>query len=133
MTGADNASSNEKSDWIKPRRISRVTALRTSITSDMQVICGAGPYHLDLLVRELEDSSELKISGQITCSERSDEPVSGLKLFLVAGDPQVTEAETETDEFGEISLAVPRRRRLGLCVGDEQEGPRVLIWGDDEY
>ena len=119
----------ERLGWIVPQRIrtSRAAA-RGEALVDLQLICGAGPYELDVLLREQGNGGVLDIIGQVTRAESIYEPVSSLRLDLVEGRGSETVACTETDNFGEFDLAAEREGIFGLRLGDATDAPCILIW-----
>ena len=115
--------------WIIPKRIVHESGVRGGALADVQLICGAGPYEVDILVREHQVPSRLEIVGQITLGGRIHEPVSGLQIELVDSGKSTTAGDTRTDGFGEFDLeSNDKRRTYGLRLGAEAEAPCVLVW-----
>lgn len=114
--------------WIVPRRVV-VTNGRGSL-ADLHLICGAGPYELDILMREAP--RELEMTGQVTRAGRIFEPVARLPLMVVETPSVMAVASTETDSFGEFDLASPRDGRYGVRLGEGDDAPCVLVWDGEE-
>ena len=119
--------------WIVPRRIrpARATA-RCEALVDLQIVCGAGPYELDVLLREQANRGVFDIVGQVTRAESIYEPVRQLSLQLVEARGSETVALTETDSFGEFDFASAGQGTFGLRLGDAADAPCVLIWEGEE-
>ncbi len=113
-------------DWITADRESHDRSLALS---DLQLVCGAGPYELDILVREQLSSPTLRIVGQVTRGDRIYEPVADLPLVLVRANMSDTVADTRTDDFGEFDMEADRDAAYGLRLGRDENAPCVLIWG----
>ncbi len=119
--------------WIVPQRIRPTRAAgRGEALVDLQLVCGAGPYELDVLLREQAKGGVLDIVGQVTLAESIYEPVARLRLDLVEARGSKTVACTETDTFGEFDLASEREGVFGLRLGDASDAPCVLIWEGEE-
>lgn len=117
------------SSWIVPMRIRRPRGTRGGALDDIQLICGAGPYELDILVREQDGAAQLEIVGQVTLAGRVYEPVPNLRLELIEADDEYPAYQARTDDFGEFDMAAPGRRSCyGLRVGDTRDAPCVLVW-----
>jgi hypothetical protein len=102
--------------------------LRAGALADFQLICGAGPYELDLLVRDLEAEPTLEFAGQVTRGGWMNEPVPDLPMILVEASRSDVVAEAETDGFGEFGLSSAREGHYGLLLGDGEDAPCVLVW-----
>ena len=119
--------------WIVPQRVRPAQAAgRGEALVDFQLVCGAGPYELDVLLREQAKGGVLDIVGQVTLAESIYEPVARLRLDLVEAAGSETVASTETDNFGEFDLASERESMFGLRLGDASDAPCVLIWEGEE-
>jgi hypothetical protein len=119
----------EPSAWIVPKRIRRPRGARAGALEDIQLICGAGPYELDILVREHDGPTQLEIVGQVTLAGRVYEPVPNLRLQLIEAHGEYPVQQARTDDFGEFDLASrAKRSRYGLRVGDASDAPCVLVW-----
>ncbi len=114
--------------WIRPRRIESRHSLRTGALADYQLVCGAGPYELDVLVREVEETPILKYQGQVTLAGRIHEPAADLSLYLIEATTPDTLVGTNTNTFGEFGLASRRDGCYGLRLGSASEAPCVLVW-----
>ena len=115
-------------NWIIPRRIVHETGVRSGALADVQLVCGAGPFELDVLVRNLERRFRLEFQGQVTHAGRIHEPVTSLPLWLVEADATEPVDRTNTDEFGEFGFASSRDGRYGLRLGESGDAPCVLVW-----
>jgi hypothetical protein len=119
----------EPTSWIVPKRIRRPRGVRTGALEDIQLLCAAGPYELDVLVREHEGPTRLEIVGQVTLAGRVYEPVPNLRLQLIEAHGEYPAQQARTDDFGEFDLASGEtRKRYGLRIGDAPEAPCVLVW-----
>lgn len=114
--------------WIRPGEVKKKEGSRAGQLADIQLVCGAGPYELDVLVRELEGPRGVDFVGQITRAESIHEPVSDLALTLIAahGDEEV--GDTTTNEFGEFAFGRQPNTAYGLRVGTHADAPCVLVW-----
>ena len=112
-------------DWITPDRESHERSLALA---DLQLVCGAGPYELDILVREQLSAPTLRIVGQVTRGDRIYEPVADLPLVLVTANLSDTVADTRTDDFGEFDMETDRNAAYALRLGRDEDAPCVLIW-----
>lgn len=119
------------SGWLIPRRYVRSKGMRGGMTMDFQLVCGAGPYELDVLVRGFESPRLVDIAGQITRAERLNEPVCALPLSLVEAESHRIDAATSTDDFGEFGFASRPDRMYGIQLGDAADAPCVLVWEGD--
>ncbi len=119
--------------WIVPQRVRPARAAgRGEALVDLQLVCGAGPYALDVLLREQAKGGVLDIVGQVTLAESIYEPVAHLRLDLVEAAGSETVACTETDNFGEFDFASKGEGIFGLRLGDASDAPCVLIWEGEE-
>jgi hypothetical protein len=135
MTGSNRERSEDSgffippvSDWIVPKVIVRTDSLRAGMLADVQLVCGAGPFELDVLVRSLERRFRLEFQGQVTHAERIHEPVISLPLWLVEADATDPVDRSNTDEFGEFGFASSCDGRYGLRLGEGGDAPCVLVW-----
>ena len=110
-------------NWIIPAKIVKVKGIRSSGPCDLQVLCDAGPYELDLLVRPFE---QLEFYGQVISAGRVFQPAVDLDVTLVWSDADI--ATRTTNAFGEFRLTSPRRGTYGLRLGQEANAPCVLVW-----
>jgi len=115
-------------DWIIARRVLVPIGARTGALADFQLVCGAGPYELDLLVRDLDGEPTLELTGQVTRAGWMDDPVTGLPLRLVETTREDVVAEAETDGFGEFGMSTLNEGYYGLLLGEERNAPCVLVW-----
>jgi hypothetical protein len=114
-------------DWISPRKIVRVTAARSAIVSDFQLLCEAGPYAFEVVVAELNSPPRLDFSGQVTMAGRTDQPVSDLTLAFIHGTTGDVVAHVVTDEFGEFACAVLKNGPYGIRLGEGEDAPVVKV------
>ena len=112
--------------WVVPRRVA-IAGTRGS-QADLHLICGAGPYELDILMREGGGPQQLEMVGQVTRAGRIFEPVADLTMKLIEAQRSVTVASTRTDSFGEFDLLSPHHGRYGVRLGDDADAPCVLVW-----
>ena len=101
---------------------------RVGVLADTQILCGAGPYEVDILIREFPGSERVEIVGQVTHSDSLHEPVRGLKIAAVGLSDAMTLTEAVTDDFGEFVLAPPAGGCFGLRLGDSVDAPMVPVW-----
>jgi hypothetical protein len=122
--------SNPPDGWLSPRRVVRRRGgVGDAVAHDVQLLCDAGPYQLDLLVRVHPARDEFDLLGQVTLGGSIYRPVADLELTLVAADGHREPAGTRTDEFGEFDLMSGDARLVyGLRVGDEAGAPCVRVW-----
>lgn len=117
-------------NWIRPRRIIHRRSLRdgSGTLADFQLICGAGPYELDILVREFEAPLRLEIGGQVTRANQVHEPIANLRLVLLEAAAATEITATETDSFGEFEFDSQRQGRYGIRIGEAPDAPCVILW-----
>jgi len=116
-------------NWIVPERIlSDSSGLRAGALADIQLVCAAGPYEVDILVRGLEAPQALIVGGQVTRADLLLEPVEGLPVSLVDAQNMSPVAHATTDRFGEFTLACPREGQFGLRIGRSEDAPCILVW-----
>ena len=116
---------------LRPQTRIRRSNTRAGQLADMQMVCGVGPYELDVLVRELECGGSLEFLGQVTRGERIHEPVADLPMTLVRAPAPEGIGETQTDEFGEFAFGRQPEAAYGLRLGNGADAPCVLVWEGD--
>lgn len=116
--------------WIRPDIVVVEDQNRAGMPAGMQLICGAGPFELEVLVQDLERDRRLEFAGQVTRAGSVYDPVGGLPVKLVSEKESMPAAETETDGFGEFDLVSERGSRYGLRLGSGPGAPCVLVWED---
>lgn len=114
--------------WVVPRRVAREADTRAGILADHQLVCGAGSYELDVIVRELDVPERLDIGGQVTQAVAIHEPARDVPLVLLDPRGPGIVSATRTDEFGEFEFHARRGICYGLRVGDRRDAPCVLVW-----
>ena len=119
---------HRSANWIVPRRTPVATASATPHRANLRIACVAGPYSIDLLLRECDAPAELRLVGQVTRADRVYEPVADLPLELVFATDQGTCATGRTDAFGEFDFESPVHRTYGLALGSGPDRPCVLLW-----
>jgi hypothetical protein len=112
--------------WIVPASVTPVKGIRSS-QPDLQVLCDAGPYELDILVRPFK---QLEFYGQVISAEHVFQPVEDLPVTLVWAEADIE--TTKTNAFGEFRFASARRGAYGLRLGQDPDAPCVLVWGGRE-
>jgi len=117
--------------WLRPTRIIRRRPLRDGVLADFQLICGAGDFEFDILVRELEAPLRLEIGGQVTRAGQVHEPISDLTLVLLEAAEATQITATATDEFGEFEFQSQLLGRYGIRIGEEPDAPCVALWEGD--
>ena len=115
-------------NWIVPRRTPVATATATPHRANLRIACVAGPYTIDLLLRECNAPAEMRLVGQVTRADRVHEPVADLPLELVFSTNSGTCATGRTDAFGEFDFVFPVNRTYGLALGTGTNRPCVLLW-----
>jgi hypothetical protein len=116
---------------LVPTHVPRPADKRAGVLADHQLVCGAGDYELDVIVRELEGPQRLDIGGQVTQAESLHDPARHVPLRLLEAKGRVVVAETKTDEFGEFDFSAKPGPRYGLLVGERRDAPCVLVWDGD--
>jgi hypothetical protein len=114
--------------WVRPDIVVVEDLNRAGIPAGLQLICGAGPFELEVLVQDLEREKRLEIAGQVTRAGSVYDPVGGLPVELVSEEDCLSGIETTTDGFGEFDLVSARGSRYGLRLGDGPGAPCVLVW-----
>ena len=117
-------------DWIRPEIVVVERQSRAGLPAGLQLICGAGPFELEVLIHSLEREKRLEIAGQVTQAGTVYEPVGDLPVELVCEDEHSPVAKTRTDDFGEFGLVSGKGTRYGLKLGDGPAAPCVLVWED---
>lgn len=115
-------------EWLKARRVVRTTATRAGVVADFQLICGAGPYELDILVREFDSPARLRIGGQVVLRDAVASPAVDLGVALLESGDRTLVAVTRTDAFGEFLLESAFGGHYGLRIGDHDDAPVVQVW-----
>lgn len=113
--------------WVRPVHVFGAAGRRTALSSDVRVVCAAGPYGLSVLVRDCPDDRMVSFVGQVTRADREREPVTGLPVRLV-GLPHPAAEPAVTDEFGEFALSAGRWGTFGLRLGDGADAPCAAVW-----
>ena len=114
--------------WLRPSRTEVAAGVRAGMLADANLVCGAGPYEVDVLVREFESPRCLEITGQITRAGHVHEPIADLPIALVEPDATQIVTATATDPFGEFDLAADMSSPYGLRCGTGEEAPCILVW-----
>jgi hypothetical protein len=126
-----NARSAVPASWIRPKSVRRSEGHRGAATADLQIICGAGPYEIDVLVREHASPEGLDVTGQVTRAENLHEPIPSLPLTLVEAEQFRSVEEGRTDDYGEFAFGHHRKGVYGLRLGTDANAPCVLVWEGD--
>ncbi len=116
------------SDWVRPERVQIKSGLRSGALADYQIVCGAGPYELDVLVRDTETTASLSFVGQVTWADRVHEPVKELPLKLLGAPALERPLRGRTNEYGEFQLSTQRHGSFGLQLGERSDAPCVMVW-----
>ena len=124
----EDAAIRAPAGWIVPEVVVRRVEGRAGIPPGIQLVCGAGPFELDVLVRDLEAERRLEFAGQVTLGGSVYEPVSGLPLKLVEAEGELAVASSTTDGFGEFDMESERSRQYGIRLGGSRDAPCVLVW-----
>jgi len=119
-------------DWSTPEWRVSARHVRSASAADVHLVCGVGPYELDVLVRRQAAAPNLQVVGQVTRAGKIFEPVPALALALLPEGTAEPCADTRTDEFGEFDLVTETRQPCGLRLGDGHDAPRVLLWDPQE-
>ncbi len=107
-----------------PRR----SDLRCGARADVQLVCGAGRYEMDVLLRVSETSDELGVVGQVTRADSLHEPVPHLALVAYDCDSLRPVAEADTDAFGGFDMKLDQGGRYALAMGASSAAPCILLW-----
>jgi hypothetical protein len=119
--------SNIPAGWIRPRQRSHAGRRRAGALADVQLVCGAGDFELDVLVREFDGPSAVELLGQLTRADALHEPAPRVPLSLVSAD-ETPVSSTQTNSFGEFGFDRRPTAAYGLRVGDGPDAPCVLVW-----
>ena len=114
--------------WLRPKRVDSVVGMRAGMLADTSLVCGAGPYEVDVLVREYESPRSLEIVGQITRAGHVHEPIPDLPVALVEPDETQVVTATATDPLGEFDLAADLGSPYGLRCGTDEDAPCIVVW-----
>ena len=115
-------------NWIVPRRTPIATATATPHRANVRIACVAGPYSIDLLLRECSAPAELRLVGQVTMADQAYAPAADVPLELVSASDSEVCAIARTDAFGEFDFVCPSDRTYGLALGTGSDRPCVLLW-----
>ena len=115
--------------WIVARPIDFQLGHRGSARAEIQFLCDAGPYEIELVVRET--ATRLEVTGQVRSPQGGKEPVAGLPVALIEVARATVASTVRTDEFGEFELASRHKCSLGLRLGRGNDSPYVLVWEED--
>lgn len=111
--------------WVVPNRVARVEGVRSAGLPDFKMICTAGPYEVDVLVRP---GQKLELYGQVTRADDVYSPVSKVVMTLVDRDGWPVSRDVRTDDYGEFDLSTKRDGVFGVRIGEEPDAPCVLVW-----
>lgn len=115
--------------WVRPRRIDRrPEGARSGGLADYKLVCEAGSYELDVLVREVEEPRGFELQGQVTHAGKIHEPVARLTVDLVQPPDAARVSASKTDDFGEFGFDRRSEGVYGLRLGEGDDAPCVLVW-----
>ena len=109
--------------WLLPKRVTWKSQ-RGAQSAEVQIVCGAGDYELDVIVRPHEG---LEILGQVTFADLVYEPATDLDIDLVRAGVEATEVRARTNDLGEFDMHSECEATYGLRVGGP-DAPCILIW-----
>lgn len=114
--------------WLEPRICLTTGHRRMGALVDLRLACRAGPYDVDVLVRDMERPRGVEIIGQLTLANDLHVPACDIDVALISSDPASPLDRVRTSAFGEFIF--PRRGAdlLGLRLGHEADAPVVLVW-----
>ena len=116
-----------RSDWIAPCRLGMLAPdVRGGGLEDQKLHYEAGPFKVELILREYPSAPEFEIIGRIT--RGGGRPVAGLDLELLEAQSDVAVACASTDDFGEFDTFASKEGSFGLRLGRTRAAPCVLIW-----
>jgi hypothetical protein len=115
-------------DWVRPRALRWSDGTRGFGRADRHLVCGAGPFELELVVQHLDAKAPVRIAGLVTRGGPDLQPVANLELWLVAAGSRDSEAVTRTDAFGEFEIRFPVCAAYGLRLGAGADAPCILVW-----
>ena len=113
---------------FRPRPAPHRADLRSGTIADVQLVCGAGPYEIDVLLRVSDTSPDLDVVGQITRADSVHEPVPDLTLVAFECDALRPVAKACTDSFGGFELKLDQSGRYALAMGESTKAPCILLW-----
>ena len=117
--------------WLLPRKIRLASAgYRGLGGGDLQLMCRAGDFELDVVVRMRGAPAQLEIVGQVTHADRVYEPVADLTLKLIEVKAATPVMSTSTDSFGEFDFMSLEEATYGIRLGASKDAPTVLVWDD---
>lgn len=115
-------------DAISPAPAQRRSGLRCGAVADVQLVCGAGRYEVDVLMRVSEASEDLAVVGQITRADSIHEPVRALTLVAFECEALQPVATVSTDEFGGFEMTLDQSGRYALALGESTSAPCIYLW-----
>ncbi len=120
-------------EWFLPRKICLASAgYRGLGGGDLQLMCRAGNFELDVVVRMRGTPAHLEIVGQVTHASRVYEPVANLTLKLVEARAPAPVMSTSTDSFGEFDFMSLEEATYGIRLGASNDAPTVLVWDNGQ-
>jgi len=114
--------------WIRPDAVIRSESTRAGMPAGLQLICGVGPYELEVLVQDLERDGRLEFAGQVSKLGCVFEPVRDLSIELVTIARKPPVAATRTDVHGEFDLNSSREGEYAIRLGRGADAPCVAVW-----
>ncbi len=102
--------------------------LRCGAIADIQLVCGAGPYEVDVLMRVSDTNDDLHVVGQITRADSVHEPVPDLALVAFECEELKPIAKASTDCFGGFDMQLKQGGRYALAMGESTKAPCILLW-----
>lgn len=116
------------SDLHRAHRAPLRADLRCGAVSDIQLVCGAGRYEVDVLMRVSDTSDDLLVTGQITRADSVHEPVPDLPLVAFECDALRPVARARTDVFGAFDMKLDQGGRYALAMGESTKAPCIVLW-----
>jgi hypothetical protein len=112
--------------WVRPASCASRGLRHVGALVDRRLLGRAGPFDVDVLVRDMERPRGIEVVGQLRRADDLHVPAAGVPVTLgVPGGGAVD--EVRTNAFGEFSFARRTADTLGLRLGDA-DGPWVLVW-----
>jgi hypothetical protein len=119
-------------ECIRPTCVRPASDLRAGSLPDVQLVGGAGPYEVDVLVRVLPED-QVEIVGQVTGAGRLHEPVCALTVGLFDAGALECVGRATTDPFGEFVLQRVRSARYVLAFGSGSDAPCMAVWEGEKH
>jgi hypothetical protein len=99
--------------------------VRSSQRAGRQVLYEAGDFSIDLRLENESPRGPVTVVGQIANRSDPEKPVSGVPVFVLAGEEVLTSGHS--NQYGEFQIESLWKRNLRLCVPVAEAGKRIEV------